>query len=293
MKKFLVLILLFLQAFYLGAATKSFSFLRDGVGADILAIGSAGTASATGVNATYWNPAGVSRMSTYMGQLSSMYVIQKFDRHYTYLGAAFHTEDIGNFGINFSNYGVENIEILDELGMPQGKESDEEYSLGLTYSNIMTYQLRYGITLKGNYQDLVGYKALGYSVDIGVQFQPLLDQELYFGIMLQNIIGALYWDKSGEDMLSIYKAGVSLGLWEDTVKLVFDVVKEENYTAVIYRGGVEFKMFEYFFLRGGVNEKSPVAGLGIKYEGYKLDYAFIYDKYELGDDHVISLEFMW
>ena len=111
--------------------------------------------------------------------------------------------------------------------------------------------------------------------------------------MMQNVAGALYWDNNNEDMLSIYKAGVSLALFGDIVKLVFDTVKEENYDNLIYRGGVEFKIFDYFFLRGGVDEKYPVAGLGIKYEGYKLDYAFVYNKYDLGDNHVVSLEFMW
>ena len=171
--------------------------------------------------------------------------------------------------------------------------SDVDFVSGLTYANKANYQFRYGVTLKGHYQDLMSYKATGYSIDAGFIFQPMLDQEIFFGVMLQNVLGQLFWTDYSEDILSIYKAGISMKLFEEVLRINMDVIKEETYEDMIYRVGVEFKILEYLFLRGGIDERYPVAGAGIRYDAYKFDYAYTYDKYELGDVHQFSLVVMW
>ncbi|MFW6210652.1 MAG: hypothetical protein ACOC4H_00885, partial [bacterium] len=147
--------------------------------------------------------------------------------------------------------------------------------------------------VKGHYQDLVGYRAVGYSLDAGVIFQPMLDREIYFGLMLQNIMGDLYWNGYSENITGFYKAGVNANFFEETIKLSLDVVFEEAVGGAVVNAGAEFCLFDYLFLRGGMNGLWPAAGAGFQYENYKLDYAFVYDQYNLGGQHQFSVALIW
>lgn len=295
MKKFIVLWLFFIVIFEINSysSDKSSSFLREGIGSKEVAIGGANTASTEGVNSIYWNPAGILSLDAYSWKLGSFYSIETEDRYYAFLGIATRTEDYGNFGMGIINYGITNIELFDESGLNNGTTSDSEYVLCFSYANKINYQIKFGSTLKAHYHNLAGYKGLGYSFDLGFIFQPLLDKEIYFGIMLHNLFGEIFWDESKEDILSIYKFGLSVALFEDIVRFNFDLVKEESYENIIAKGGAEFKIMQYFFLRGGLDDRYPALGFGIRYEQYQVDYAYIYNKYDLGDKHQISLILMW
>jgi hypothetical protein len=294
MKKFFIMIfLLAVSVNAVCAGTGAASFLREGVSAKETAMGGAGTAGAEGVNAAYWNPAGLTRMGTYYWQAATMYSIETYDRHYAYIAAARQSEDTGNMAVSFINYGVGKIDIYDESGTLTGTKGNMEYLLGFTYANKINYQVRYGLTLKGLYQDLVGYKGTGYGADLGFVFQPLLDQEIFFGIMLQNVLGLMAWEGYNDDLMTSYKFGGSGSFFDGVFGVSFDVIKEETADALIFREGLEFKVLDYGFIRGGLDGLNPAAGLGIQYGGYKIDYAYSYDKYGLGDKHQISLVFMW
>jgi hypothetical protein len=294
MKKIcIVLFVLFVAAAGIYAAAGAASYMREGVGAEAVAMGGADTAGAEGVNSSYWNPAGLTRMGAYTWQLSTMYSIETYDRHYAYLAAAKQDEDIGNMAVSFVNFGVNKIDIYDESGTLTATKADMEYMLGFSYANKINYQVRYGISLKGMYQDLVGFSSMGYGMDIGFEFQPLLDQEIYFGVMLQNILGSMIWEGYSEDVMTAYKAGACVKFFGDALRINADVVKEENANDLIFREGVEFKILDYGFLRAGLDALNPAAGAGIKYEGYRIDYAYSYNKYGLGDKHQISMIFMW
>jgi len=283
----------FVFYFYAFSFDKACSFLRDGIGSKEVAIGGANTASTEGVNSIYWNPAGLQNSDTFSFKLGSMYSIETEDRHHAFLGLSMKTDEYGSFGAGLINYGIANIDLFDETGYSKGLTSDSEYIVALSYANKINYQIKYGTTLKAHYHDLVGYKGLGYSCDFGIIFQPILDKELYFGLMLQNLFGEIFWENAKDDILSIYKIGMSVSLFEEIVKFNFDIIKEENNESIITKGGVEFKIMQYFFLRGGLDEKYPTLGLGIKYEPYQVDYAYVYNKYDLGDIHQISLILMW
>lgn len=289
---FLFLFLLFLNNFSF-SSSKASVFLRDGIGSREVSIGGANTASSDGVNAIYWNPAGLLSSDAYSWKLGTFYSLETEDRHYAFLGIATRTDDYGNFGAGLINYGITNIELFDEGGLSAGTTGDSEYVLCFSYANKINYQIKFGATLKAHYHTLADYKGLGYSFDTGFIFQPLLDKEIYFGIMLQNLFGEIFWDSTKEDILSIYKFGLSIVLFEDVVRFNVDMAKEENYESIIAKGGVEFKIMQYFFLRAGLDDKYPVLGFGIKYEPYQIDYAYIYNKYDLGDKHQLSLILMW
>jgi hypothetical protein len=289
-------LLLFCSLVYysqLNAFSGSASFLRDGVGAEELAMGSAATAGTAGVNSVYWNPAGLTRIDASNFQVASMYSFETLDRHHAYLGAAMHIENFGDMGLSLINYGITNIPLLDDKGAAAGNSQDEEYAAGLSYANKISYQLRYGATIKGHYQDLVGYSGIGYSLDLGLIFQPMLDQEIYFGLMLRNLAGSMQWQGYSEDMMSEYKAGVSMAMFDDALKVSLDAVKDEGTDDVVVRGGVEFRLFQMMFLRGGIDDKYPSAGAGLKYENYKIDYAFVYDRYEMGNVNQVSVALIW
>lgn len=293
MKKVIVTMLLCFALSGALQAAGAAQYTRDGVGAAEIALGSAYTGAAEGVNSVYWNPAGLSRMEAYEWQVSTMYTAETLGRYHGYIGVAKKTDDIGSFGLNLTAFGISDIEIYDEGGNMSGKENDREFLFGASYANKAGYQFMYGLTLKGLYQDLAGYRGIGYGIDIGAQFRPLLEQEIYVGVMLQNIAGSLAWQGYSDDVATSYRAGVSGTFFDEIFKACFDAVKEEGVDNLIFRGGLEFKIIEMVAIRFGIDEKYPSAGIGFEYGGYAVDYAYVYNRQELGDAHQFSLALMW
>jgi hypothetical protein len=180
--------------------TAAASQLLIPVGARDLALSGSSIATSKGVEAMYWNPAGLGRMhNSAEGMFSSM----------TYLG------DIGvSYGAvagTFGEFGVVGLSItsLDFGEIPLTTEDDPEniserffsptfVTVGLSFARGLTDAIAAGATLKLVSEQIERVSSSGFAIDIGVQYNRLVGvQGLQLGVAVKNIGPQMQYDGPG------------------------------------------------------------------------------------------------
>ena len=182
MKKISSFLILFYSSFSFAQAPKySNEFLHLGIGANAFAMGNAVSASITGVNAAYWNPAGLSASKEWL-EVSAMHSeyfagIAKYD----YVGVSHSLGNKGNLGFTFLRFGVDDIPNTTQLIDNDGR---------INYDNITTFSagdyafmgsfakslkkpgLSVGGTVKVIHRRVGDFaKSWGFGLDGGIRFQ--------------------------------------------------------------------------------------------------------------------------
>ncbi len=279
----------------LGATTDNSSsaagYLSSGVGARFLGMGSAGVALVDDVTATFWNPAGLTRMGVHPTQIGTMYSFLSLDRSLDYLGFAQHTQDHGEFGLSVTHYGVQGIESYDNQGNPGASFDDQELSFSLSWGNTLGYQFRYGTTARALYHGLGDNKAYGYGMDFGFMLQPSLASEFTLAANLQNPAGSLQWDTGRtESILPNLKLGMADRYLDSRFALAADLdIPFSPELPLTPHFGAELWLLDSLAARIGLNRRDFTAGATWKYEFYQFDYAYVFDQRSLGDSHQVSL----
>ncbi len=180
--------------------TSAASELLIPVGARDMGIGGSGVASTRGVDALYWNPAGVGRMSTSAeAMFSTMSYIADIGVNYGAVAAKF-----GDFGV----LGI-SLKSLDFGSIPLTTEDDPEntsgrfyspafFNLGITYSRALTDAIAVGGTVRIISEQIDRVSASGFALDVGVQYSRLVGvQGLNLGIAVKNIGPQMKFDGPG------------------------------------------------------------------------------------------------
>jgi hypothetical protein len=180
--------------------TAAASELLIPVGARDLAMGGSTIATSSGIDAIYWNPAGLGRMkSSAEGMFSNMTYIADIGVSYGAVGASF-----GEFGV----LGL-SIKSLDFGEIPLTTEDDPEnisnrffsptfVTIGLTYSRAVTDAISFGGTLKLISEQIAQVSASGFAIDLGVQYNRVAGiGGLSLGVAVKNVGPQMKFDGSG------------------------------------------------------------------------------------------------
>lgn len=158
------------------------------------ALSGAVSSSVRGVEAIYWNPAGVAAMSnsaealfSHMSYLAAMSV--------QYAAVAASLGEFGHLGFSIKSIDFGDIPVT-TVDLPDG--TGETYSptfitLGLTYSRRMTDRILFGANVKLVSEEIMRENANALAFDFGLQYQPAL-QGFRFGVALKNIGTNLRYD---------------------------------------------------------------------------------------------------
>jgi hypothetical protein len=170
------------------------------VGARDLAMGNAGVASSRGVEALYWNPAGVSRMSsTAEGMFSYMKYIADINLNYAAVAASF--KDIGTFAFSFKAFDFGDISLTteDDSEGRAGRTYTPTYTtLGVGYSRALTDAISAGVNLKLISERIDLVNASGVAFDVGVQYTQLAGLKgVGLGVAVKNIGPQMKFDGTG------------------------------------------------------------------------------------------------
>ena len=316
----LTMILLGAVSIYAGGGvrtgTSGASELLIPVGPQGIAMGGSNVATATGIEALFWNPAGVAFMDNSVSTTFS---------HMNYIA------DIGlNHGavsVNFEGLGVLSLEIkgLDVGDIPvttnefpdgTGQTFSPQFTvLGLTYSNYLT-------------ETLDQVSANGISFNAGVIYNDLGNiNGLSFGIAMNNIGPHMKYSGSGllvtatpqgynraPSQMSFDAAyfelpanftigfGYKPQIDEENAIQISTVFQNNNFSGDEYKVGAEYSFNNLLFVRGGydMSPKSQsdeyiyglTAGAGINYDvgglDLKIDYAYRDVKY-FNANHVFAV----
>lgn len=170
-------------------------FLSIGVGADALGMGNAVVAQTGGVNAGYWNPAGLTQVDKWLevGLMHSEYFagISKYD----YLGLAHSIDDKSTIGFSAIRFAVDDIPNTTQLIDNDGNINYDNITTftAADYGFLFSYARKMGIeglSLGGNFKVIhrrVGdfAKSWGFGLDAGAQYH--LKEKWKFGIVARDV----------------------------------------------------------------------------------------------------------
>ena len=177
------------------AGTSAATFLTLGTGARGSALGHAYTATATGVDALFWNPGGAS--ISYDGQLRGGAFFTRYDWFegitYNAAGIVLPINLSGVLGLSVAavDYGEMRVRTV---AQPEGNGeffSATDLSVGLTYSQPLTPQFSFGGTVKYVQQSIWDMRASTVAFDLGFVLQTQYLQGLRVAASIMNFGGTM------------------------------------------------------------------------------------------------------
>jgi hypothetical protein len=276
-----VLLLISIEAIAGGrnrAGTNAASELLIPVGARYIGTGGASVATVVGIDAIYWNPAGLSRSNIAASAMfSHMQYIADINMEYVAVSANF--SGLGTLGISIKTLSFGDIAVTTEDN-PDGTGelfSPNFVTFGATYSRALTDRIGVGVTVKLISESLNRVSASGVAFDFGVQYRDLGNiSGLSIGVVAKNIGTAMKYDGAGllrqADVLdvtrpsSLYKVegstdelpstlelgiGYTIPIGEKNKVNVVSLFQNNNYDDDEIKFGAEYAYKDLLFIRGG------------------------------------------
>jgi long-subunit fatty acid transport protein len=166
------------------------------MGAKGTALGGASSAAISGVDAIYWNPAGIANTTS---SVEAMFSYMKYlaDINVTYGAVAVRT-GLGSVGVSIQSLSFGDIPITTE-NSPDGTGSmyaPSFMTFGASYSRSMTDRIFVGATVKYVTEQIMSTSASAFALDMGVQYKTQYGFRL--GVAMKNVGTPLKYD--GNDM---------------------------------------------------------------------------------------------
>jgi hypothetical protein len=301
------------------------AFSRIGFGARGIGMGNALSSITEGELTSYYNPAVTPFQEN--NSFQAGYSFLTLDRALNYFNYTrkfdfYSTKDTiaetrkprttAGLSIGVINSGVGNIDGRDNNGIPTGELSTSENQFFIGLAARISEKFSIGLATKFYYYSLyeeISSTSLGF--DVGALYK--LNDNFNFSLVLVDLMSKYKWDTSpiyqqegiiSEDKFpNLRKLGVSYSNKE--VGLI-SAVEFENSNAEtnILRAGIEYNIYDQFFLRGGVDQFNltntdwPVKpSLGFSFFQpfgnlvVGVDYAFQIEQYSSADRHILSVNF--
>lgn len=263
------------------------------VGGRSLGMGGSDIANTTGVDAIFWNPAGLSDVK---GQVDAMFSSAKIiaDISTNYFALAFNTGANGVLAISMKSLALGNIPIttVQDMDGVGGATFSPTFSvIGASYAKTLTDRIAVGLNAKLIYESLPGVSASALAFDFGLQYKELMDVEgLALGLAIRNIganmqfkgtgtlVTATAEDETYDDFFDILTssdqlpASMEMGLtYRPTDMLLFSAVYQNSNAETDYlKVGTELNFAGIGFVRAGYNFQLDKAGETLGYSVYGL-----------------------
>ena len=277
-----------------GVGTTGASFLKVGVGARQLAMGSAGGALIDDANAINWNPGmlGEIKEKNVTASYNSLFI----DEAQGFLGYAAPLKDMGVIGVGVNYLTVSNIEKrAGDTEAADSKFANTNTAVSLSYGRAeVRPNLSVGGSLKYIQQKLDTHNDKAVAVDLGSAYKINSDWTAAF--VAQNL-----GTKIGPDKLPLtLKGGAATGFLDNKLRLASDLDWLPNDKRFYLDLGAEYVLNQYLAFRAGYQAGRSSdklggltglgAGLGLKFDKFAFDYAYV-PFGDLGDTHRVTLGF--
>jgi hypothetical protein len=272
-------------------------FLKVGVGARPAAMGEAFTMVGNDANAIFYNPAGIAKMPSKFDIFASM-TNWIAGIKYNAVGLVINGGNLGNFGISIISPKYPTIIGTRVANNDKGYEETGDieptaFSSGIAYARALTDKFTVGGQIKYASQSLgsnlfvdssvVKNQVSGLAYDFGTIFYPGF-KSFRLGMTISNFSAQFKYQETAFQLPLTFKIGFAmdvLDFWGDhtgnSLVLCFDAIHPRDYTERIHIGG-EYWFKDLMAIRAGYkfnyDEEGLTAGIGFKYYGIKLDYAY-------------------
>jgi hypothetical protein len=271
----------------------AFAFLKLGVGARAMGLGSAYVALADDPTSLYWNPAGLA--SVHETQVTAMHNewMQDFRQEYAAVGLPFKK---GSLGFSFQGfYSAEALEGRDEVGNLTQDVGFNDLAMTAAYARTITPGLDGGLAVRYIRGMIAEDNATAFAFDLGAKYR-LGESGLSLGAAAQNIGGDATYVKEAIPLPTTLRLGAAyspaLTGRHGSGTLSTEVHKSKGEDTRFNIGG-EFAYKERLALRAGVKMGYDVEdlsfGLGIMHKEFRFDYALVPLSLDLGTTHFFSL----
>jgi hypothetical protein len=239
------------------------AFLKVGVGARNVALGTAVTALSGDVTQMFYNPAGIALKDQ---QLQASFTYNKWIADIGHSAAAFsyNLEGIGTIGVGFITFGLSGIEAARDIPVDPGLapfQIDQNTSATydyrdvayqVTFSRYVIDQLSLGITLKGISQTIDGVGASAFAVDFGSVYHiGVLDWTI--AARFNNLGSDLLFYDIASPLPMQFTIGTAIMPFKNDnmgVMVALDAAKPQDGPLYLY-SGVEVTVMKMIALRGG------------------------------------------
>ena len=243
-----------------------------------LSLSGAYNAGITGLDAIFYNPAGVG-VTDASAEAMFSYMNYIADIGFTFAGVGVNFDSFGSLAFSLRTLSFGDIPVT-TVENPYGTGatfSPTYVTVGVTYANALTDRIRVGFTINVVSEQIMRVSASGIGFDAGVQYNGVAGVEgLKFGVSIKNLGPSMRFEGSdllrtatesdsrrGAQRYVIQAAAfelpsqLELGLayetkFADQYRAVFSTTfQNNNFSHDEYRFAAEFSYNETFFLRGG------------------------------------------
>jgi hypothetical protein len=301
------------------------AFSRIGFGARGIGLGNAVSSITEGELVSYYNPAITPFQEN--NSFQAGYSFLSLDRSLNFLSYTrkfdfYSSKDTilenrkprttAGLSVGVINAGVRKIDGRDNNGLPTGELSTSENQFFLGLAARVSEKFSLGVAVKLFYYKLyeeISSTNLGF--DVGALYK--LNDNFNISLVVADINSKYKWDTSPiyeqEGIVSenkfpnLRKVGVS---YRNKEMGILGAVEFENSNAEtnILRAGVEYNIYDHFFIRGGLDQFnlsntdwSVKPSLGFSFFQplgnfiVGVDYAFQLEQYSSADRHIVSVNF--
>jgi len=303
------------------AANITFSGPRKKLGTSaapelLIPVGSIGTSlsgsnlsSVTGVDAIYWNPAGLAKLDGNYAEVMFSHMTYFADMKIEYFAGGAKLGSLGNIGVSIKSLNIGEIEETTEI-QPEGTGTvfNPTYLIAnIGFARQMTDRIRFGTNVKLISENVANVTASGFGFDFGIQY--LGGQTGFsFGIALKNLGPSMTFNGSGLDRVievdgKRYTQRVILQSFDLPTNLELGVgynfrltdkmnlnlsgaFMNSSFASDEYRFGLEYNYNNMFYIRGagsflpdknsGESLFGPTFGAGLRYPFGNFTLGFDY-----------------
>ena len=269
------------------------------VGGRGVGLGLSGSLFITGVDAIYWNPAGLSRMTnSVQAMFSQMTYIADVNVSYGALGV--NAGDFGTLGFSLKSLSFGDIPVT-TVAFPDGTGdlySPTYLTLGVTYAKALTDRVGVGVTANLISEKILQMSATGLTFDVGIQYRDLAVKGLQLAVAIKHIGPNMNFDGSNAYIqaaaqgtingIKPYKAetasfempsnleigiGYTPKLDETNSVTVGGTFVNNNYLQDEYSLGAEYAYKSMFYVRGGYTFSPQTAKDATGSQAYIFDWS--------------------
>jgi hypothetical protein len=287
MRKILCIALILLFAAALCVSTARADFRHARMGPRPRAMGSAFVGVADDANAVYWNPAGMSQLDRFeiTGCRTMLYAVEELSNDY--ISAVYNGDRFGAFGVSWVRLDLEDIYNENTINFAYSRYVPviEGLSVGASLKLFMLAAPGYE-----RYNDpAYGGRVIEPSVDFGVHYRP--KRPWAIGAVVYNVnepeLRLLDTTTRPDPVYRDFAIGASY-IFRRLLLVSFDLrTRYGEFSNTIGRLGSEIWFFDAVALRGGFEQESMTAGVGLKGVHWQIDM-MLETHYELGNTYQFS-----
>lgn len=297
------------------AGTAGASELLLPVGAKSISLAGSNIATVDGVEAMFWNPAGLSSMNSKYGILFS-HMNYIADVNVEYAAVAFTTQSFGTVGLSLKALDVGEIPVTTETH-PDGTgetTSPKFITIGGSFARNITDRIAVGAGINLIYEKMGSVSATSVAFNLGVQYSGIGGiNGLSVGVAVKNIGPQIKFDgpglfreanikdatgknsivkieAAGNDLPSTIEVGLGYKLPINEIGnlLLNSTFQNNNYSSDDYNFGISLDYRDHFFFRTGISVASETNinqnifgstyGFGLKHQigEYQLEIDYGY-----------------